>query len=126
MAQIHNLSTDGAIASPSAVMKRLMENFMVSDYSQTLFYGGEVASLRYIYSGFDNDVRQLELDITASLQTMYSRYFANVEVFAEATLNGDGVSVDIAMEISVLENGAPYTLSEAVNTKNVLALYNSK
>jgi len=126
MAQIHNLSTEGAIASPRAVMKRLMENFMVSDFSQTLFYGGNVASLRYIYSGFDNDIRQLELDITASLQTMYSRYFDNVEVFVETSLNEDGVSVDIAMEISVLERGTPYTLSEAVNTKDVLALYNSK
>jgi len=126
MPQIHNLSTTGAIASPGALMKRLFENFMVSGYSQTLFYEGHVASLRHIYSQFDDDIKELETDIRAAIELMYSRYFSSVEVFVEAELNVDGVSIDIRIGISVIHNKVPYTLNEAVNTKSMLALYDTK
>jgi len=126
MTRMHNLDTSGIIVSPGAMVKRIMENFMVSDNSQTFFYIGEVSSLRHIFSNFDNDIENLRVSIINALERMYGRYFDSVDAFVNAELNEDGVSVDIDMSVSVTNDGIPYTLSESVNTKDVLALYNSK
>lgn len=125
---IHNLSTSGAITNNKSLAIRLLKNFMVSDYSQSNLYMGNVSSLRYLISQFDT-VSELELrdSITSQLTSMYGRYFddVDVEVFTEESIK-DKSLVNIKIDIRVIQDGKTIYVNEIINKEELEQLYSSK
>jgi len=79
MKAIAELSPDGFVTNGKAMMLKLYEYFMSSDYSQSNVFMGGIASLKYIISEA-SDAIVLDTMVTEALTTMYESYFTNVAV----------------------------------------------
>ena len=126
MSKIHTLDTNGNVAGTKAVMKRLFQNFLLSDYSQTMFYTGHVASLRYIYSKHADDADKLENEIKGTLEVLYGRYFEIIEVDVVAQVDKENkIHITIAIKVTDKKGRIEY-LENSVNQERLLELYSSR
>jgi len=125
---IHSLDTNGAIFNKKASAVRLLKNFLISDYSQSSIYLGNVSSLRFIFSQFDNrNVIRLMSDIEAALISMYRRYFDNVDINVYNKFeNEDKVVVELQIDITIIDDNDTIKLSEIINREEIESLYSNK
>lgn len=75
-----SLSEDGWVTSPDKTADYLLSCFIVSDYSQTYSYTGNVASLPWILQETQGDMTQTIILTRNTLLTYFSRFFDNVNV----------------------------------------------
>ena len=122
---MHNLSTDGAISGGVSIAKRLFANFILSDYSQSNIYFGNISSLRYILSTYEQDDSKLLDAINTTLTSMYNRYFTNVEVTSVLSDTERAIKI-ISIDITMRYNGEIIELNEVVDLKHLNNLILSK
>ncbi len=123
---IPSLSTNGNIEDVSLSMKKLFDYFLLADYSQTFFYKGNVASLKYILGNYKNEDDLLSL-LNSALTTLYERYFEEVEIDIRLTSTDiNSGSADIVFGIAVTTNNIKTDLAETIIVKNNTILFNDK
>ena len=115
-AKIPTLSLSGWLAAPEVKMNKLFEHFMASEYSQSNFHYGDVASLKYLIAT-TTDHTELRNNIINALRKLYLNHFDTAEVAVDVgDVNERGLT-PIVVSISVTENGNTYTLRKAVEGK---------
>ena len=99
-----SLSEDGWVTSPDKTADYLLSCFIVSDYSQTYMYTGEVSSLPWILQDTQGDMTRTLVDVRLTLSKYFSRFF-------------DSVNVDVT-EIPNVENPTKAQISIYVKFKD--------
>jgi len=107
-AVIPSLSVDGFITNNDEIMLRLFEHFKASDKSQSNFYNG-VASLKYIINQY-NEADDIKRIISSTLTTMYSKYFASVDVSTNAVITDGAITINLDIK-TVSNTGSKHMLS---------------
>jgi len=79
MIKVPTLSTAKTI-SGTTMIQRLYHYFERSNYKQSSFYDGNVASLRYLMHMYNDDLDTMELETIKMLTKMYKRFFSNVKI----------------------------------------------
>jgi len=116
---IHSELTD------SLAVKKLMDYFLISDFSQTYFYTGHVSSLKYLLQEKEeNKVRTVIDRIEESLHALYSTYYPSVKVSVSPIYEKDSNVYNIAVNVIVKnKEGNTFELSDRVAIDNP---YNNK
>ena len=121
---MNTLNTKNDITD-SLKVKKLMDYFLIADFSQTYFYKGFVSSLKYILQEKDiNNIEEIISEIKDSLEKLYRSYFPIVEVFVTPVDVKDSAIYSIGVNIKVTnEEGIVTELSDDIDIKSP---YNSK
>ena len=108
----------------SLEIKKLLNYFLIADYSQTYFYGGHVSSLKYLLREADTyEVNKLLKEIQDSLENLYLNYYPIVEVVV-GSVDVTNNTFNISIDVTVTNNeGITASLSNTVDVDNP---YNSK
>jgi Tfp pilus assembly ATPase PilU len=117
---VPSLSDLKSVSETKLGLRKLFEYFLVSDYSQTFFYPGEVASLKYIMNTHPDDIENKTYD---ALYTMYTKYFEDVDITTALTSEEDSERLTLHIYVGVkTESGEVVTLEEPVDLKETLNL----
>lgn len=73
-----SLSEDSWVSNTAKVADYLMSHFLLSDYSQTYLYVGQVASLPWIIQDTQRDMSRTVQVVQSTLIEYFTRYFNNV------------------------------------------------
>jgi len=79
MDALPTLTVEGFTTDPAIIVIRLYEYFMASDYSQSLTFLGEIASMKYIASNAKS-IEELDRMVKDTLTKMYTNYFPVVVI----------------------------------------------
>ena len=115
------MSTDGWVDSPTVKADRLFAHFLVSEYSQTALYTGNVSSLAYLIQKNKEAPMSTANEIKTALNVYFSRYYDQVEVDCNWTdvdpeggkaeiqiyaslIDSDGISISLGRAISIVDS----------------------
>ena len=128
---IPSLSTVGWTKDYNEIMKKLYVYFVISEYSQSNSYYGEIASLKYILQSH-SEVEDIKLAIQRTLLNMYNRYYDSVDVLVDINQTDTNTSYAINI-IAIASDGVTYKLNKTIQTdanrtiinldKNIAGLY---
>jgi len=128
---VPSLSTVGWTKDYNEIMKKLYVYFIISEYSQSNSYYGEIASLKYILQSH-SEVEDIKLAIQRTLLSMYDRYFDSVDVVVDVIQTDTSTSYTINI-IAIASDGITYKLDKTIQTdtnrtiinldKNITGLY---
>ena len=122
MNSVPTLMTTGSTEAPKLKLSALFKYFLIADYSQTFYYTGNVASLKYIISKFDNhNVSKLKDDIIEALTTMYERYFDNIRV--DLNIREDGAKLHLEFYISTIVNDKIIKITDNVEINDLKIIF---
>jgi len=111
---IPTLNVEGFIKDTDTMVIKLYEYFIVSEYSQSNTFRGNISSLKYILQS-NTDILDIKNEIVNTLETMYGRYFDSVTAIVDVT--EDGSMVNYAIDIIVIDsNNKTNRLVNVVNT----------
>lgn len=71
---------DGWISSIEKQGDKVLAYFLTSEYSQSVLYQGNIASLQYLVRRFGDDQVELQRQVQEVLQDLMERYFGSVDV----------------------------------------------
>jgi len=118
MKAVPTLTTDGFVTDPSIMLIKIYEYFLSSDYSQSVSFYGNIASLPYLIREAGSDFEELKILVKDTLNKMCSRYWTNTNVevsFTTKKISPNKHSNNINIDITIIENGKTHTLSKSVN-----------
>jgi len=128
---IPSLSTVGWTKDYNEIIQKLYVYFIVSEYSQSNSYYGEIASLKYILQSH-SDIEDIKLAIQKVLLNMYDRYFDSVDITVDIIETDTSVSYSVNI-IAIASDGITYKLNKTIQTdanrtiinldKNIAGLY---
>jgi hypothetical protein len=118
------LSEDAWVTSPEKTADYLLSCFIVSDYSQTYIYTGQVSSLPWILQNTQGNIGQACSDIQITLQTYFSRFFSNVVVEVEEVVNPENeAKQQISMYVKFTDNnGKEHVLGKLLRLSNTIVV----
>ena len=118
---VYTLNTVGVVEHPKLKLNRLIEYFIIADFSQTYLYSGEIASLKYI---MNNHIDNIKDECRTALTIMLERYFDAVSI--EVTLEDTDASNKkaLVMSVTVTEDGKTHILDKEVYIVNDMLRYN--
>ena len=112
------LSATGWVKNIGEKADMLFSHYLVSDYSQTYFYPGEVASLAKDIQINDNKPLKIKSSIEDTLFKYFNRYFESAQV--EVAINNPDPeypdNINIAINVTVFEGGYSYNLGKELQT----------
>lgn len=117
----------------SQMLQKLFDYFLLSDYSQTNLYRGNVASLKYILLNEPTDT--LLDNVKSSLYAMYNRYFESprfTDTLNELDIEAQFIESDetnikyLMILISATVNDKRYTINKDVSINNIEDVLDSK
>ena len=111
---IPSLSTVGWTKNYNEIMGKLYIYFVISEYSQSNSFYGNIASLKYILQNH-SDVEEIKLAIQRSLISMYERYFSNVDIIVDITETETTIAYALNI-IATGEDGITYKLNKIIET----------
>jgi len=112
------LTEEGFLDNPQQMLIKIYEYFLSSDYSQSVSFFGNIASLRYLVREYNDSIDTLRIEITNTLNSLMSRYWSNYEVTIEiANYNVNSVSYTIKTEIVVVINGERISLNKVASVE---------
>lgn len=117
---VPSLSDDGWVVSSALRANYLLTHFFLSEYSQTAFYSGNVASLPYIIQQNQGDATNTATAIRATLASYFTQYFNNVDTqvdFITDPVNNDKIQIRIYMSFTDADS-ITYNLAKVVNVEN--------
>lgn len=98
---------------------RLFSYFLVSQFSQSQLYYGNIKSLPYLIKLHPNNNTTLSQAIEDSLIDLFERYFqtvtANVSI---VDVEGEGARQRIEIDVVVTENNLRYPLAKLLDVNN--------
>jgi len=118
---VYSLDTVGTISHPKLKLERLVQYFIIADFSQTHFYQGQVASLKYI---MNNSIEDIEEECGLALDRMLSSYFEEVKVETSLGLTDNESVKALNISISVVDNGKSYLFDKDIYLVNDMLKYN--
>lgn len=96
------LDSSGYISDPPLIIDRILNNFAVANYSQTVVHYGQIKSLPWLIQRYAQDKFGLQAGIKDSLEIMLSGYFDTVDVEVNIVPDIDGVEVKQNIIIDVI------------------------
>lgn len=115
-AVLPSLSRVGILTNPKTILLKCFENFLVSDYSQSTTFIGEVVSLKYILAT-NKEVSEIKSSIISNLEKMYLNYFKSVIVNVTDNDSENNSVVQYSIDISVTDyTDKTHALSEIIST----------
>lgn len=119
---VPTLSTEGWVKDVTGMADRLMSYFLVSDYSQTAFYPGQVSSLPYLIQQHGSDAFSLKQRTRDTLHEFLRRYFDNVdlEVVTDIPAPDDPNRINLTIRATVTLDSKSYSLGRLINVNNNL------
>lgn len=81
---VASLSEQGWLSDPRSVLNYVFTCYMLSDAAQSLAFQNNITSLSQTYYAYINDPEAMASGMQRDLQTLLSRYFAQVDVYARA------------------------------------------
>lgn len=112
------LSGDGWVNSSLKVADYLLSHFFLSDYSQTYFYEGYVASMPWIIQDTQGDMSKTCKVVQETLSTYFTRYFNDVVVevtdVTDETNDPSRGQISIYLNFTDTEN-KQYTMAKLIN-----------
>ena len=116
---VPTLSRDGYISNTEDTMRKIFEYYLVSEYSQSNTFRGEVVSITYDLEMGAN-VGDKRDNINRSLSKLFTRYFDNPDISVNIDTKHDP-KLNITIKISVIINNRTYILSNNISsTKNII------
>jgi hypothetical protein len=109
------LAVTGWETNRKAIMIKLFEYFITSDYGQSNTFKGKVQSLKYLVAMY-TDKNELRTNIISSLTFMYNNYFKNTVV--SATMVDDPATSVITYTIDIAcvdADNNSYVLSQTIS-----------
>jgi len=97
---IPTLSRVGFNNSPSAILSKQFEYFLISEYSQSNLYRGKIASLKWILANNDKPV-DVKTNLSKYITTMYENYFDNVNVIIDLTDSDTSTLYNINVVVTI-------------------------
>lgn len=130
---VPTLSEDGWVTSTEERADYLFSHFFASEYSQTAFYVGTVASFPYIIQNNQGNMTNTVVALKNTLEKYFGRYFKNVVVDAthkEEPEKSGRVAITLYVSFTD-EDGKEFVLArmaEMLNSKivNILAINNEE
>ena len=127
------LTMAGFVHHPQAILIKLYEYFLTSNYSQSITYFGKISSLPYIIRDCGSDLEELKYQIRETFGDMVENYLTQltikldamdivVETFQQSNSNDVIVSLDVNLVIA----GVSYDLVEEINLNSTSFLNKSK
>ena len=89
--KLPTLSTSGTLYNPVKIIERLYRYFEVSSRKQSLLYKDHISSYRYLEHLYADDMDRLTEAVTSTLETLFNRYFDDVEINTEYTVVSDAL-----------------------------------
>lgn len=118
---VPTLTLNGFISDPEILIIKLFEYFVTSDYSQSVFFYGNIASLNKILQEYGNDFNNVSNEVMVALDMLYNRYFKDVEVncyVEELKVNGNTI-YNLKTDITVVDdNSITHNLIKSIKTHN--------
>jgi len=111
---IPSLSTVGWTKDYNEIVQKLYMYFIVSEYSQSNSYYGEIASLKYILQSH-SEIEDIKLAIQKALLNMYDRYFDSADVVVDIIETDNSVSYATNI-IAIASDGETYKLNKTIQT----------
>lgn len=87
-----SLDTDGWVESSVKTADYLLSHFFLSDYSQTAFFKGEVASFAWILQRYQGDIEQIKEETRSVLSRYFTKQFDNVDVQIDEIENKESIN----------------------------------
>lgn len=111
------LSTRGWLLTPEARLDRMLEEYVLANPSQTLFYRGVIRALTATIQAVGNDPDRLSDAIKTDLTNKAKMCFPErdgglVKVECVVNPNTNDITIEIAM--TVYEDGKAYSLNEVL------------
>jgi len=113
-AVLPTLTLTGWIYDKNIIIKKLMEYFLTSDYSQSTLYYGKISSLKYLIKEYQYDKSLLIDNVKNTLENLYKRYFKEVEI--EISIDDSTSEAVMYLDITCYdEDNKKYTLTQSFN-----------
>lgn len=100
------------IRDPETKLTMLFGHALVSDYSQSNIYHGQVTSIPFIIAENQDNISAMTSEMEAALNVYYRRYFSEVNVVVTANESDTG-QYGLVISVSVVDNNKTYNLSVA-------------
>ena len=116
---VPTLSRDGYISNVEDTMRKIFEYYLVSQYSQSDTFRGEVVSITYDLE-MGNNVGDKRDNINRSLSKLFTRYFFNPTIDVSIDTSKEPIII-ITIKVTVIINNKTYILSNTVSSqKNII------
>lgn len=111
MPKVPTLTTAGWVSDVIIQSTTLMDYFLMSDYSQTQFYPGEVSSMPHLIQEVGSEPNQLERRTQSALERLYGRYFDRVAVDVKADkFDAQDGRYNLTIDLAVVQAGKQHRL----------------
>lgn len=111
---IPSLSVDGFITNKNAIMVKLFEYFLTSDYSQSTTFRGDIASLKYLIATYETNI-ELKNTIITTLTRLYGAYFKTPLINVDFIESEDTSIIKYVIDIKCWDDGSvEYSLSKEI------------
>lgn len=121
------LTLTGWVYDKNLLIKKVLEYFITSDYSESIIYYGKISSFKYLVKEYGHDKYLLRDNIKSTLENLYKRYFkeVNVDIDVKEDKNNE---LNIYLELLCYdENNVKYTLSQSFSSNiNILEAVDKK
>lgn len=109
------LDGKGWVTAPNDLLDVAFSDFMMSDYSQSSLFYGQIASLPYLIARCGQDLQRLKQEVRSTLETHLGGYFDTVQVTVDTIPNARGTpATELRVGMVVLKDGISYRLDRAV------------
>lgn len=109
------LDGKGWVTAPNDLLDVAFSDFMMSDYSQSSLFYGQIASLPYLIAQCGQDLLRLKQEVRSTLERHLGPYFDTVQVTVETIPNARGTpATELRCSMVVIKDGISYRLDRAV------------
>lgn len=114
------LDSAGYISDPPLIMDRILNNFAVANYSQSVVHYGQIKSLPWIIQRYAQDKYGLQAGIKESLEIMLAGYFDTVDVTVtiEPEVEGLEVKQNIIVDVIVSRGVQSWSMGKLLQLVN--------
>lgn len=127
---VPSLGPDGFITNTPKMADLMLAHFFASNYSQTHFYTGRVASFAWILQRWAKDMERTSSEVQEALNKYFSAYFSNVVVETSVKSENETSRYAITIYVGFVDSeGKEHSLGRSVNivdsvVEKIIALNN--
>ena len=107
MVVLPTMSIYGLTKNKIIMAEKILLYFLVSDYSQSSSFYGEISSFKYIFNSYRTDLDRLAYETQEVLIELYKKYFNEVSVevdIEEVNLNNANKKYQLSVSIKLEDN----------------------
>ena len=115
---VPELGAGGWVTDPLKTLDLVISHAFETDYSQSSIYPGNVTSIAYILSQYQNSPSRMVEEIQKALIRLLNRYFEAVDVLGSYTEYMDDNRYELKLDVTAKRNGRSYNLTQVYNISN--------